>query len=140
MIDWFRVYQRAIDKDNIAAAVSYITNMPGTQKDPTKVPTIWQRPKDMPTIRDIDFQNVTTPTVSIANLLSSNKRLDRQRLIWHAKHPGQRMHVNPLTALPLVGTYDDGQVIIDGHHYLAAQLILGTPKAQVYLLGATPAK
>ena len=131
-IDWRKIERRDFSDDEIAAAVAYVTTMPDNGKDPNKIPTIWPRPDAMPTVSDLDFGNVQTTAKTIAALWASNKNLKRDRLLWHVQNPGQRIHNNDLTQLPLVGTFDGMDVIIDGHHFLAALSILGQPTAQVY--------
>lgn len=123
--------------DQIAAVVKAVKAMPAAKKDPNKVATLWPQPKVMPTISDVDFGNVEFAQPSLKSLMASNKYLKRDRLIWHVQNPGKALHNNPFTAAPLVCTVQEGAVIIDGHHRLAALQLLGATKTQVYNLPLT---
>lgn len=130
-IDWRRVTHRGFTKDDIAKAVAAVNAMPDNGKDPNKIPTIWDRPDAMPTVANVDFGSITQPKVAIKSLLASNKNLKRDRLLWHVQNPGKRVHNNDFTQLPLTLTFKEGTVIVDGHHFLAALMILGQPTQQV---------
>jgi hypothetical protein len=138
-INWASLESRAAPgKLSVAAAVKAVNALPGDPDDPNKIPTLWPPPKQMPTISDVDFGDVTTQTVQIKDLLSSNTWVKRDRLLWHVKHPGKRLHDNNFTKLPLVGAVDEGTVIIDGHHTLAARMIAGEATVKVFNLPMVP--
>lgn len=118
----------------IAATVKAVQAMPTTNKDPNKIPTLWPNPKDMPDISMVDFGDVVTATATLKSLLSSDKWLKRDRLIWHVQNPGKALHTNPFTTMPLCCTTDEGMTIVDGHHRLGALQLLGAKNTQVYNL------
>jgi len=123
--------------DQIAAAQAAVAALPGRKKNPGQVKTklFWSKPDDMPTIRDVDFRDITSTSVAIGTLLASTRSLDRARLDWHVQHPGQPRNPSVFTTQPLVlNDPDQGQIIIDGHHRLAALSILGVKKTPVFLL------
>jgi len=120
--------------EEIAAAVAAVNALPGRKKNPDKVPTIWDRPKDMPTLADLDFRDVARPSVTIASLQASTKNLSRTRLLWHVQNPGQAKNPSVFTANPIVLDLGDSQVIVDGHHRLAALQLLGATKWPVWLI------
>ena len=121
----------------IAATVQTVKNMVSPKKDQNKIPTLWAKPKVMPTISDVDFGSVELANPTISSLMASNSYLKRDRLIWHVQNPGKSLHDNQFTQAPLVCTTSEGMTIIDGHHRLAALLLLGATKSQVYNLPLT---
>ena len=118
----------------IDAAVKVVQGMTSSKKDPNKIPTIWDQPKSMPTISDVDFGDVEFANPALKSLLASNKFLKRDRLLWHVQNPGKALNVNDFTHLPLCCQTSEGITIIDGHHRLAALILLGVNKTQVYNL------
>lgn len=138
-IDWDNIQRRVkgYTPAQIAAAVTAVKKLPGKKNDPNKIPTLWDRPKAMPTLADVDFGTVTIQSLEVNELLASNKNLKRDRLIWHVQHPGEALNPSVFTENPLVMESPDGNVIIDGHHRLAALKMLGASEAQVYNLPAT---
>lgn len=120
-------------KAQIDAAVVAAKALDPDGDDDSKIAAFWDMADDMPDISQIDFGDAGQVVVVLKDLLASTKRLNRQKLIWHVQHPGQAMRANPFTTEPIVGAIDDGQfVIIDGHHRLAAQMLLGATKYPVW--------
>lgn len=111
-------------QDQIDAAVQAAQALPGRKGDPTKVDTLWDVAKD-PGLKKLDFRDVKVTDCTVADLLASNKSLDRARLIWHCQNPGQAKNPSVFTTNPMVLNDPDGQVIIDGQHRLAALKLLG---------------
>ena len=112
---------------------------PGFPADDNQLATFWPQARKMPTITDVDFGDVKPDTVDLKNLLSSNRTVKRDRLLWHVQNPGQRLHANPFTTMPLVAATKAGTVIVDGHHSLGALWLLGATKAPVWSLPMTAA-
>ena len=131
IIDEVRAKQTSYSAAQIATTVKAVQAMQTSPKDPNKIPTLWDKPKNMPDISMVDFGDVEFATPVIKNLLASNTWLKKDRLIWHVKNPGKALHNNPFTTLPMVCTTNAGMTIIDGHHRLAALMLLGAKSTQV---------
>ena len=142
-IDWNRIEGRApapkkFTPAQIKAAVAAVNALPADGDDPNKVAAFWDCADDLPDISQIDFGDATRAQANLATILASTKRLNRTKLLWHVKHPGQAMRKNPFTTEPMVCTTDDGTVIIvDGHHRLGAQLMLGAKSFPVWNVPVT---
>jgi len=138
-IDWAALTRRAagFSDADVKAAIAKAKALKGKGSDPNKIPTFWDQPKQMPTIADVDFGTVTIQTADIPNLLASNKWLKRDRLIWHIKNAPKAMNPSVFTEHPLVMETEDGNVIIDGHHRLAAQTLLGADQFPIFNLPST---
>ncbi len=120
-------------KAQIATAVAAVKALDGDPDDDTKVPAFWDMCDDMPDISQIDFGDAGQVNVVLKDLMASTKRLNRAKLLWHVQHPGQAMRTNPFTTEPIVGAINDGAfVVIDGHHRLAAQMLLGATQYPVW--------
>ncbi|HVM64770.1 MAG TPA: hypothetical protein VMU14_07905 [Acidimicrobiales bacterium] len=103
--------------------------------DPNTIPALWPVPDRLPALDELDYGHVEPGTVNLVDLLASQTWLKVDRLLWHIANPGLRLHVNPFTTMPTVFVGDVGQVIVDGHHSLAALLLLGaTDDVPVWLL------
>ena len=135
-IDWNLLEGRgqSFSKAQIAAALAAIPLLEGKKSDANKVPTLWEMPKKMPTITDVDFRDMSTTSINIASLFASNKWLKRERLIWHVQHPGEPLNPSVFTTSPIVLQTKDGNIILDGQHRLAALTLLGATKWPVFLL------
>lgn len=126
------------DEAAIAVAVRAASVLAGLPEDPNRIPTFWPEMDPMPTISEIDFGDLTIISATLAELWSSNRTVKRDRLLWHVQHPGQRLHDNPITTMPMVAETDRGVVIVDGHHSLGALWLLGAATAPVWALPMTP--
>ena len=120
------------DKNAIAAAVAQAKALPD-DGDSDHVAPPWDR-KGLPALDDVDWQDAALTKVKLAKLRASTKRLKRENLIWHLKHPGEARYRTPFSPYPLVIDDGDDLVIVDGHHRLAALLMLGETKAAANLL------
>lgn len=140
-IDWDKVEGRArvtreplvvraaapqFSQEQIDAACAACNAMPGGNK----IPTPWDRADDLPDIDDLDFEGMKPANVKIGDLLASDKNVKRDKVIWHIQNPGQRR--NPLLSKPFVASTHEGDVIVDGHHFLFAQQLLGQKNADVF--------
>lgn len=135
-IDWQKLAAAPITftDQQIADAVKVVKALPAVNpdKDPDQLAVPWKMRDDMPTITDLDFRDVTIAPMAIAPLQASNENIGRQNLIWHVQHPDTAKNPSPLTLHAIIGTSKDGDVIIDGHHRLAALMYLGATKATVF--------
>jgi len=111
--------------DQIAAAVAAIGSLPAKGNDPDVVKTLWDRPKHMPGIDEVDFRDVKYPKLTIATLKASNKTLSRTRLVWHVQNPGVALHPGPFTTNPIVLGKKSG---LDSIRIKAAELGLDVPE------------
>lgn len=125
----------AFTDEQITAAVAAANALPAVKKNnPNKVATFWPQPDQMPTIADVDFRDIATKKLTISTLQASNDTLKRDKLIWHCQNPGETSNPSPFTTAPLVLDTDDGQIIVDGQHRLAALQLLGQTSWPCWLL------
>lgn len=133
-IDWDAIYgvraQTEYTDAQVKAATAAVNALPGGNK----IPTPWERANDLPDIDALDLEGTTVASVKIADLLASDKKIKRDKLLWHVQNPGKRRNPLPLMANPMVASTDEGNVIVDGHHFLFAQRLLGKTNANVFLV------
>lgn len=143
-IDWSAIERRVgkkptYTKAQIAAAVTAIGALEADGDDPNKVAVLWKRSKKLPDISQIDFGDAVQADCNLSTVLASTKRLNRTKLVWHVKHPGQAMRANPFTTEPMTCLMPNGDVIVvDGHHRLAAQKLLGATSYPVWQVPIKP--
>ena len=142
-INWARIERaskpaiKTYTPEQIKAAVAAVDALPALDPDgdPNKVATFWPQPKQMPTIADVDFRDISTSSkVAIKSLFASNNTLKRDKLTWAVQNPGKSHNPSVFTQNPMVGTGQDGNIIVDGHHRLAALQLRGDTQATCWLL------
>lgn len=73
--------------------------------------------------------------VKLKKLKATNQQLNRTNLIWHLRNPGKARYQTPHNTHPQVLKTKDGDlVIVDGHHRLSAEQMLGVKKDMTWLL------
>jgi hypothetical protein len=91
--------------------------------------------KALPTIQDGDWKKSVQKTVKFKKLQATNAQLNRQNLIWHLQNPGKsRMQKPHNTAPQVIKTNGGDYAIVDGHHRLSAEKMLGLKKESVWVL------
>lgn len=74
-------------------------------------------------------------TVKLKKLQATNAQLNRANLIWHLQNPGKSRFRGPLNTHPQILKMMNGKrVVVDGHHRLAAEQLLGLKKDAVWQL------
>lgn len=74
-------------------------------------------------------------TVKLGKLQATNAQLGRDNLIWHLQNPGKSRFRGPLNTHPQILKMMNGdRVVVDGHHRLAAEQLLGLKKDAVWQL------
>lgn len=99
--------------------------------EPNKIPVPWET-KPRPKIDNEEWANSRLRSLPIAELFATQKQLKFDGLIWHIQNfdkvpDGQ--HMNPNVVLT-----DEGALIYDGHHRLAALWLLGAESANCWTL------
>ena len=118
-----------------AAATALVAAMPDVK--PGKVASLWPLAKQCPDISQLDFGDAVQQNVAIKSLLASSKRLNRQKLLDHIAAGAQPVRVNPFTSEPMLTKTDEGLVIVDGHHRLAAMQLMGAKTVKLWTVPAT---
>ena len=130
---WLLEQRRPPTAADIDTAVRKVKKLPDAG-DAGHVMSPFRLAKQIPATTGADWRDAKQEMVKIRKLLGSTARLNRDNLIWHIRHPGQgryRGHYN--THAQIV---DDGEglVIEDGHHRLAALLMLHVKRDTAWVL------
>lgn len=142
-IDWELVEGRAwkpptFTDDQIKAAQAAVTALPAVDKNPDHIALVWDQADKFPNISDIDFGDAVQQVVTLGGLQAATDAthnwLNRQKVLNSIQNPGVSSNPNPFTnAGPIITTTKKGnQLIVDGHHRLAALMFLGATKYQVW--------
>lgn len=118
-----------------AAAAAAVNAMPETK--PGKVDSLWPRAKQYPDISQLDFGDAIQQNATLASLLASTKNLNRQKLLDHIASGAAPIRSNPFTAEPMLTKTDEGLVIVDGHHRIAAMQLMGVKTAKFWTVPAS---
>lgn len=138
-INWTRV-RRGFTPPMGMDPVTFVNQLPAAGNDPNKIATIWPVADAVPTLKDAKFGLAEPMTVTIMDLTASSKRLQRDKLLWHVQNPNMRHYTNQFTTdadgqpCVLVADADGLTIIADGHHFLAAAIILGQTSASAMCL------
>jgi hypothetical protein len=132
-IDWARIERRQPTAADIAKAVKKAKKLPDAG-DGGHVMAPWPKADEVPETTKEDWADSKLKRVKIAKLKATTMRLDRVNLIWHLERPGQSKYRGQWNTHPQVVDTDEGRVIVDGHHRLAALMMLGINKDSVWLL------
>ena len=84
----------------------------------------------VPTVNPAVWDDATQVIVNLADLTGTDEFLRRKRVAKHIEAMGQAL--TPFRSLPLVIDSDGSTIIIDGHHRLMAQWLLGNDTAPVW--------
>lgn len=90
---------------------------------------------DHPTIDPAIWSDAELAVIRLDELIGTDPFLNRKNLKKHIQAMGQA--ITPYRSLALVIEKDGNSIIIDGHHRLMAQWLLGQDKAPVWLATAT---
>ena len=124
-------FRRKVSDSDIQAATAKVGKLaPGK----SKIPSPWPLADPMPDITNLDFRDVQPATVVLSGLLASDTNLKRPNLLWHVANPKKSKNPSRFTKRPIVLDAPQGQVIVDGHHRLAAQQMLGKTSVKVDLV------
>lgn len=132
-IDWARLEARQPSAGDIAKAIKQAKKLPDAG-DKEHVMAPWAKADAVPATKDSDWADAKLKTVKLKKLLATTMRLDRDNLVWHLEHPGQSKYSGATNTHPQVVKNGEGNVIVDGHHRLAALMMLGVKKDSVWLL------
>lgn len=103
---------------------------PGME-DPTKyVESPWAV-VPVPTINPNAWDDAKLEIVNLDELLATDPYLDRKRVKHHIESMGQAL--TPYRSYALVMVKDGSSIIVDGHHRLMAQWLLGQDQAAVWI-------
>lgn len=121
--------------EEMQAACEKIMALPAIDPaDPDEVATFWPVVTKF-TLADIDFGNgVTVETVQLADLFASNPDLSREKLLDHVEECGAPVGESVMDAYPWIFQSAKKQTIIDGHHRLAACMLLGATTWPCYIV------
>lgn len=129
-INWDRLEQRDPPTPAmVKAAVKAVKAMP--VDDDGKVPTLFPvYPGDVPDVPDSAWQQAKSKTIKFDKLSASQPALTQDDLIWHINNPGQTKYPEqPINIQPQVVKMGDGaRVIVNGHHRLCGEKLLGLTK------------
>lgn len=74
-------------------------------------------------------------SVKLSKLQATNAQLSRDNLIWHLQNPGKSRFAGPLNTHPqILKTKGGDKVVVDGHHRLAAESMLGLKRDMCWQL------
>ena len=91
--------------------------------------------KGLPEIPQGSWDLAKQKSVKFKELQATNAQLKRDDLIWHIKNPGKSRFAGRYNTHPQVLKTEKGDlVIVDGHHRLAAEQMLGLKKDMAWLL------
>jgi hypothetical protein len=135
-INWWLLERGAPTPKDITKAVKQANKLPDAG-DGGHVMAPWAKADAVPDTTKADWADAKAKQVKIKGLLATTMRLDRKNLIWHIEHPGQAKFQGTYNTHPQIVKTDEGRVIVDGHHRLAALMMLGVKKEQVWQLSQT---
>lgn len=142
-INWDRIARGAwkaptFTSSQIKAAQKAVKAMPSPDKDPNHIASLWPQGDGYPDISQIDFGDAVQAVWDLTDLRAANGHdwLNRSKVIARIAKPGDSMlTANPFTAFPIICQDDDGELlIVDGHHRLAALMILGASQWQLWTI------
>jgi hypothetical protein len=114
----------------IQEAESKIKSMPSVDGEKNQVPVLWPR-VEAPEIKDSEWSKAKLKRVKIKKLFATDNTLKRDDLSWHAANPGES---KAGISHPRVVVQDGKKIIVNGHHRLAALMLLGQKKDLVWQL------
>jgi hypothetical protein len=111
--------------DTIKQALAVLDRLPDDlSKGKGKILVPWARQSPSITPPDSAWEDATLKRVHIPKLIASTTHLDRDNLAWHIQNPGHSK--DPIVMHPsVVKTGKGDRVIVEGHHRLAADWLLG---------------
>lgn len=113
----------------IARTVARVQRIPADEYGtiPTPLPYSARRRPNQPSEQAWD--NAKVKKVRLSKMVDTHARMTKRNLIWHVQHPGVSRYGQDH---PRVMKRPDGsRVVMDGHHRLAALLLLGVKKHKV---------
>lgn len=80
----------------------------------------------MPAVAAGKWSQAKQVPVKLSKLRATNAQLNRDNLIWHLQNPGKSRFQGQWNTHPQIVKTSDGQnLIVDGHHRLSAEFLLG---------------
>lgn len=119
----------------MASALSRLATLPNPndpELDPSKYVQSFWATVEVPTIDPSVWDSARAEVLPLDSLTGTDVALKRKKVAKHIESLGQAL--TPYKSLPLVIQQGDKFVIIDGHHRLAAQWLLGMEQAPVWLV------
>jgi hypothetical protein len=117
-----------MEMERALSRLKIIPNAPSEDDKYIEMP--WQRIEPI-TVNPNIWDNAELSIVNLEDLTATDTFLNRKKLKEHIKFMGQAL--TPYRAYALVIQRGDQQIIIDGHHRLMAQWLLGQETAPVWL-------
>jgi hypothetical protein len=86
----------------------------------------------VPTVNPNAWDDATIQVFEMDELLATDQWMRRKKIRRHIENMGQA--VTPFRSLPLIAVVNGESIIIDGHHRLMAQWLLGQQSASAYTI------
>ena len=118
-----------LEVERALSRLKILPNPPG-EEESDRIEIAWEM-IDPITVDPNIWDKAQLVIVNLKDLTATDTFLDKKRLKKHIKSMGQA--ITDYRAYPLVVERDDKQIIIDGHHRLMAQWLLGQDTAPVWL-------